>query len=876
MMKNTVGMIIWAMAAMACAATASAATTYTWGDDIAPAAGDVVEIPGGVTAYVNDAATYNKVKDLSRIKFADASSRIVFDVPAGETWTLQCTIRGDATTTAAAYNGGLIKRGGGDLEFTIGSHTKDCEYFVYTPITVEAGAVVMPQNYDTTHRNQCKCGPITVSNGAYFVASRITDSKANISYGVTYAPELWGEGTVSNRLSEQRFVVNGKRTTSEFSGTIGWNIRYHQVGYANLMGDTTGSSSTTAVADDGVIGVKVFGSGTSAASIPKGKLDFANSGTFKYLGPGETTSKDVWTRDVHKNGPAVFDGGTNGALVLSGKFTPADLSSTSTHAGYMHLLAFDGDHPNPCELSGSLSSWTNSAGLPATYTVAKRGTGTWKFSNDTTPWSGALFVENGTLQATSIGNIGEACSLGYATNRTAFALNVPAGSSPLPYAICLGSAETAGTLEYVGAGRVDVTNRPIALAGVGGGITNASSSAVAWRGVSALAEGADAKFTVSANADTDNIIADVTDGAGKVSLVKDGSGCWTLDGTNSFTGTLSVKAGTLYVNDPTKYSWFRWVLKEHWQDLREEDGHNIDANVRVAELGIYDDQNRRINGGLVYSSEYSYLRPGSLEAGACAIDRSGTIRTAGGGSTWPLDAMFDDGTRTDGCQKIANVSVSVGGQSLLADPADSSTWIPVVMHLTNGAPRAASFDVVQADNSSNTNRYFKAFDFEGSIDGIHWDSLASVAVPTMTKNRWVGSGASYSAGSAGTHTGGYVISGGPAGARKALDGVESVSVAAGARLVSRGDVEIRGLTVDMNGAGTIENFSFAENGVLNVKNITRKGGDLPGAFANCTGASNIAGWTLKVDGKETSRMHIAVSPSGEIRVVPDGMMLIYR
>ena len=867
------------MAAMACAATASAATTYTWGNDIEPAAGDVVEIPGGVTAYVNDAATYNKVKDLSRIKFADASSRIVFDVPAGETWTLQCTIRGDVpmttsgTIAAAAYNGGLVKKGGGDLEFTIGSNTEDFEYFVYTPITVEAGAVVMPQNYNdnNNYQKQCFCGPITVSNGAYFVTSRVAGTKANISYGVTQTPELWGEGTVSNRLSEQRFIVSGKKTTSEFYGTIGWGVRYYQTGYANLMGDTTGSSSTTAVGNGGVIGVKIFGNGTSAASIPMWRLDFATSGTFKYLGSGETTPKEVITRDVYSTGPAIFDGGTNGALVLSGKFQPADLNSAQ--AGFMHLLAFDGDHPNPCELSGSLSSWTNSAGLPATYTVAKRGTGTWKFSNNATPWSGALFVENGTLQATSIGNIGEACSLGYATNRTAFAKNVTAGSAQLPYAICLGSEETAGTLEYVGAGRVDVTNRPIALTGVGGVLKNSSASGVAYRGVTALA---DSTFTVSGDTEADNIVADVCDGAGKVSLVKDGSGCWTLDGTNSFTGTLSVKAGTLYVNDPTKYSWFRWVLKEHWQDLREEDGHNIDANVRVAELGIYDDQNRRINGGLVYSSEYSYLRPGSLEAGACAIDRSGTIRTAGGGSTWPLDAMFDDGTRTDGCQKIANVSVSVGGQSLLVDPADSSKWIPVVMHLTNGAPRAASFDLVQADNSSNTNRYFKAFDFEGSVDGINWDSLASVAVPTMTKNKWVGSGASYSVGSAGTHTGGYAISGGPAGARKALDGVESVSVAAGARLVSRGDVEIRGLTVDMNGAGTIENFSFAANGVLNVKNITRKGGDLPGAFANCTGASNIAGWTLKVDGKETSRMHIAVSPSGEIRIVPDGMMLIYR
>ena len=866
-----------AIAAIACAVPSGAvAATHTWGPDISPAAGDVVEIPGGVTAYVNDAATYNKVRDLSRIRFVDATSRIVFDVPAGETWTLQCTIRGDVPMTtsgaiaAAAYNGGLVKKGGGDLEFTIGSNTADFEYFVYTPITVEAGAVVMPQNYPSTNKKQCLCGPVTVSNGAYFVTSCPSDGKQNIQYGVTQTPELWGEGTVSNRCNDQRFIVDGKKTTSEFRGTIGWGIRYLQKGYVNLMGDMSGSSSTTSVSDDGIIGVKKFGlnSSDSASSITKGSLEFMKSGTFRYLGVGETTRKSVLTREVYSTGPAVFDGGTNGALVLAGTFQPQNLKD-ATMVNYMHPLAFDGDHPNPCELSGSLSSWTNSAGLPATYTVAKRGTGTWKFSNKATPWSGALFVENGTLQATSIGNIGEACSLGYATNRTAFAKNVTAGSAQLPYAICLGSEETAGTLEYVGDGRVDVTNRPIALAGVGGALKNSSSSGVAYRGVTALA---DSTFTVSGDTEADNIVADVCDGDGKVSLVKDGSGCWTLDGTNSFTGTLSVKAGTLYVNDPTKYSWFRWVLKERWLN---ESGANSDANVRVAELGIYDDQNRRINGGLVYSSEYSYLRPGSLEAGACAIDRRGTHRKTIAKADWPLDAMFDDGTPVaTGNQTVANVSVDDGG-SILVDPSDPSTWIPVVMHLTNGAPRAASFDVVQADNSTNTNRYFKAFDFEGSIDGIHWDSLASVTVPIMTKNKWVGSGASYSAGSAGTHTGGYAISGGPAGARKALDGVESVSVAAGARLVSRGDVEIRGLTVDMNGAGTIENFSFAANGTLDIVNPPRDSGELPASFLNCSGMGNIAGWGVKVNGSATDKWFIRMR-GDRIYVIRRGFVLVYR
>ena len=106
-------------------------------------------------------------------------------------------------------------------------------------------------------------------------------------------------------------------------------------------------------------------------------------------------------------------------------------------------------------------------------------------------------------------------------------------------------------------------------------------------------------------------------------------------------------------------------------------------------------------------------------------------------------------------------------------------------------------------------------------------------------------------------------------------------MAAGARLVSLGGTApIKGLTVDVNGAGTIENFAFAAKGVgtnctLNVKNLPKDGSTLPGTYVNCTGFGNIAGWTLLLDGEEARKHRISIM-DGVLRVMPIGTLFIVR
>ena len=110
----------------------------------------------------------------------------------------------------------------------------------------------------------------------------------------------------------------------------------------------------------------------------------------------------------------------------------------------------------------------------------------------------------------------------------------------------------------------------------------------------------------------------------------------------------------------------------------------------------------------------------------------------------------------------------------------------------------------------------------------------------------------------------------------ALKNVESVSVAENARLVAVGPVApLKGLSVDVGGAGTIDGFAFAGDGTLNVENLPDDGATLPGTYLNCTGFDNVAGWSLKVGGEDTKRYRIGYS-DGVIQIRPVGTVLLFR
>lgn len=543
----------------------------------------------------------------------------------------------------------------------------------------------------------------------------------------------------------------------------------------------------------------------------------------------------------------------------------------------MQRLGFKGDNTHESVFSGVIPMRTLD-GVDYTMHITKDGTGAWKFlENRDSVLHGAISVKNGTLRFNTLAEKGQQCALGSATilYEDYFGLRDP--SKAVDWAWKLGGEETCGEMEYVGDKDVWTGGRA-AVVDVGGGKLSSSGTGTLFGllgGVKPLG-GAETTLTIGGISTGTNEIGRLADGAGRLSLVKEDSGTWTLDGGNDFSGKLQVKEGTLRVRDTTKYSWFRWTIRER--------GYSPDSStdgIYVRELGIYDADNKRINGGLRCWANYVVTVTNGLPPGKCAYLRTDVIDTKGGDAiAWqPIDALFDDEVSISA---NANIRAWMSTGKLVRE-SDPATWIPTMMHLPYGAKPAASFDVVRY-HGSNMGRTFRVHSMEGSVDGLHWDVLTNVThtyqvdYPLSTaynQEGWAISRTVYSAGDAAVHAGGAKIAGRPANPVGALDKVSRVRVDAGATLEGETTaVVIKGLEIDESGAGTIRNCSFAPTGAIDVVNH-QKGfsGDLGLVFENCENLENLNGWTLRLNGQTKAGWSIAFV-NGKLRLYKPGLFIV--
>ena len=875
---------IAAVVAFAAVLPVSAASTYTWipgstdwasedsyVEEGKPGEGDYVLIPAGkvatnkvVSGDAASLASFEAFSKLHTVKLESNASKLVLDIGAGLVLTNNCRILCNAGDRM-----GLIKKiGDGELEFGIRNNANA----YLCNLTVAEGTLVLPQRITASQFN---LGAVVVSNGATLVTAYDAAVSASTGAGATMVGSLNGAGDITNRCTTgRRLGFNVASTVSTFSGRIRqkvliWpaygdkatNVR------VNLTGTESDTYQSVYLHYGATLGAAKFGLTGQPSSLGRvGDLFWRSGGkggTFKYLGEGEdTTDKNfyVWTQG---DSPVCIDGG-NGGLKLTGTVSWNPNQKGESYG--MQRLTLSGDGPLTNVFAGTLPTWTY---LTTNYNfhVTKKGSGVWRFAAKSQDHAGAWTVEDGTLQFESIKDRGIACSLGTANNCMKSYTGLSDEANRVGWVFALGGASTTGTMEYVGADKAYCMTRPILLKGKGGTLKNSSDKPLVFGGVSAAA-GESVALTLAGDTAATNEIWSVTNGVGTTSLVKDGSGTWVLCGTNNnVSGTVTVKNGTLLVRNISaqNYDWFRWTIKAR------AGTNDSSRDVRARELGIYDEENVRMNYALKTYLNYPSKAAGSLPVGMAGYthpDMTGELSTKR-----PLAALFDDG----------DVSISGGTDDWTAmgysgmpeiTTANESTWISVVMHLADNAARAKTFDVSQAQFS---NYYaYKKFSMEGSLDGIHWDMLTNEVSVAMGQQMWSISRASYSKGNSATHTGGCPIAGGPEGTANALDGVSaSFAVASGAHLVAQGAATIPGLIIDTEGAGTIEGFAFAESGTLTVKNLPKNGGALPGTYVNCTGLENVANWTLTNgdSGRELSSWSISVK-DGVITLVPPGMVLI--
>ena len=851
-----------------------AATQYTWipgstdwasedsyVEDGKPGQGDSVLIPDGKVAtnkvVFGDAASLASFEAFSKlyaVYLESKTSKMVLDIGEGLSLTNSCRI----TCNDGNRMGLIVKRGLGSLEFGVNNNASayNCG------LNVEEGLLALPQNMTAS---SFYLGDVVVSNGATLVTALDQARGSSVGAGPTYVGSLTGGGDITNRYGgAKRFGLNVSSRTSTFSGRFrkGVMIFPSASGQSGVVLNLTGVESDTAsavyVSDSTTLGVAKFGKKGYASSIGKvASLYWRGAGTFKYIGDGEDVTDKNFYQWTQSNAPVTIDAG-KGSLRMTG-ILGCDSSHISESYG-MVRLTLTGEGVKTNVFAGTMSPWSYQE-TNYCFHVTKKGTCVWRFADKAQTHSGAWTVADGTLQFESLKPRGVACSLGTSRNCFESYTGLINESKRVDWAFALGSAATPAMLEYVGTSNVICKTRPIRLKGKGGTLKNSSDKPFVFGGVSS-ASGESVALTLDGDATAaTNEIWNVTDGEGTTSLVKDGSGTWALCGSNDFSGTVAVKAGTLVVKNLSEfnYDWFRFTIKER----AKESSASSYQNVRATELGIYDANNKRMNGGLTTYANYGKTAAGSLPAGMAGY---GHPNMPAENTSRPLSGLFEGGTSLWAQMGLPNGEPKID---------DDTTWVSVIMHLTNTTARAKTFDVASRSSDDDAYRY-KTFSMEGSLDGVHWEVLTNVT-STASKGKWTFAASSVSAENAATHTGGCPIAGGPKGTANALEGVSSVSVAAGARLVAEGAATIPGLTIDATGAGTVEGFAFAENGTLAVKNMPKHGGELPGTYENCTGLENVGNWTLYDADKGRDVRGGAVSVSnGKLYVIVPGFILLIK
>ena len=164
-------------------------------------------------------------------------------------------------------------------------------------------------------------------------------------------------------------------------------------------------------------------------------------------------------------------------------------------------------------------------------------TGVVVLTNAGNDFTGDINVDGGTLSVAAIGNAGAASPLGKGTS------------------IFLNNG-ASGTLRYTGTG--ETTNRVISLFGTTlGGVIDQSGTGLLKFSANFATPGAGAKtFTLQGSTAGTGEIAGVigeNTSTNSTTIVKAGTGTWTLSGANTFTGVVDINAGVLNIANFTNY-----------------------------------------------------------------------------------------------------------------------------------------------------------------------------------------------------------------------------------------------------------------------------------------------------------------------------------
>ncbi len=841
------GVAAFALCAFGGTSTWKSTATGGWSDPDSweggvPSSTSTVVVPDNVDLPVYDAdVTYAGA--VSNITLG-TGSRIVFNVTESE-----CTMTGTITG-----NGTIVKYGTNIVHLT---NEEVDGYYAEGGMQVYAGILECPQTFPgTSNSTIMHLGPLHVEEGANF--------RPYSKFRSDLVTALNGKGSINGVTADGYWPFRlGGSAYSRFEGRITGYIRVWAMGNYDLVNEESsflgGFTLYSGSPDIGVMrfGIKdnnksSIGSGFYVSSGRKYRtITYGISGRLRYLGAGEETDKDFSFSNAGGT-EGVLDAGATGGLVLKGKMQHPN--------AVQNIVVLDGSNTTVSTLSGG---WQEDSAGNSAY-LAKTGTGTWLVVGATNRLQkGVVGVEQGTLQFDSLTETNIPCSFGLSTLLAQKYIGTWDATKAADYAILLGSADSEGVLEWVGTNLWDnaSSTRPVAVTGRGGRIVSSvSGRRIGLKGAFAADSGGG---TLTLDGDgTTNYLYNVSDGHGKMSLAKNGSGTWVLAGDQTFSGRLAVNEGEVVVSATAgkKYSWYRLTIRENIQGSTNATSN---ISIRMREIALYDESGNRINLGLTDAGNNTIPQPGQA-----SIWQKFISYTAGYG----IDKLFvDDDYYT--YEFKGNC-----GRAPRRELPDS--WLPIVMRLPESADPVYCYDIVSSVGSTHSWAP-TCWTMEASADGVFWDKVHEVVDSTYEypdAKYWYSDGTKFSKKAKrttsfvlGLDSGKSLITGTPNQLSNA-----TVTVTAGAVLRAEGDVTISALEGGVDGIGTIDGFALAPNGTFNLVGVNKLTDtvSVPVDFINVTGVENIQNWSLNVGGRSVKgRISYA---NGCITVTPFGMHLIFR
>lgn len=876
------------------------------------------------TAEVND-DDLDVVTNLTGIVLDGQTTDLIF-MNERHVATMNGTITGD---------GRIIKRGMADVLFgkphTTATFTNversgwnGCykDYYTEGGIVVETGDLWFPQDGAAP----CAYGPLTVNNNAtlHILPDKMTGILSLQGSGKVSNGRAWTCWDVTNQQLSLLIGYYGSADVSDFRGTFEGNFSVTMCGNVRIRCvDTDRAAMSCAVYKNassrreiGTLRIGKFGLRPPYSCKGKGPDDTDLSSYASPLGIGSSYSDGV-DYDINYGGALIYEGigeTTDRRFRFGGSGNP---EYSTLDAGANGGVNFSGEFKTygSDKYYGAVLCGSNAVEMTVSGTVEggdgrihyiKSGSGTWNWSpKKQVGLAGAFFVVDGTLKFPTLANIGDDCALGLATNcwKSIKYAQLPAYwsdlSNRLDCEMVLGDWNGGGgnfpTLAYTGAS-VSTSNRRIGLIGAGGTIRNTDSSGslkltggVSPRKLCEVSSSTDVTVTQKTlcldAAGVENVIGPISENAaGTISLLKKGTGMWTVKGDFSIHGDIDVQEGVLSFGQKglAPYTWYRYTITQ----VNKANDSAPDQSFWQRQLGLFDKDGNRLATGLafvgpsedVYKTWHGYagnydctaLLPGQVTMGEYVI--SGGIIINNANST--PSCLFADST-----SYLRAVAYSA------CQLASDSSKFPIVFRLPEGSATPKYYDIVQHYDCSS-GAHIGAFKLEGSVNGKEWDLLSEVTeCQHRTSTQWFSTGVEVLAGQGqncrepGSEFGYEISSGMENGESLDFSNANAIKVAKGATLqvTTQGVITLPKLTIDCGGTGlaTVRGFKIAEAGVLTLANAPKGAVKLPVSFVECVGLKNLEGWTATVEGKTRNRYKITVS-GDDVILNPFGMVIQIR